>query len=214
MAMFDEPKFSSLSSSRKSSLLANGNGHKRHSGPPSEIAHEEEPKPKLKHAVFYLAIASLLIVSTWLDRVSESPNSSSSRLPLQDVTLVLHPRASVESQVGPIVLFRLSNMGNHPVFYPVHPGINVPVGQIVKRTSPASEWVPLSSTSQEQEPAVAESIDRNVTWIEMPPGGWVDGKFSDPGESEGEYAYAIFLKSERNGDEIRIVSEPYHLKPN
>src|SRR5713226_2227123 len=137
--MFDEPKISSLPPSRKSSLWGSGNGRKPHFAPPSEIAHEEERKRNLKHAFFFLAVASLLILADRLGRVSEPPNSNSSRPSLQDVTLVLHTRAHVESQVGFIVLFRLSNMGNHSVFYPVNPGTNVPVGQIVTRTSPSSE---------------------------------------------------------------------------
>ena len=211
--MSDEPKFPSRPPSRKSSLLGNGNGHKPHFAPPSEIAHEEERKANLKHAFFFLAVASLLILADRLGRVGEAPNSNSSQPSLQGVTLVLHPRAHVESQVGLIVLFRLSNMGNHSVFYPVRPGTNAPVGQIVTRTSPSSEWMTLSATSQQQWSAGPEFIDRNLAWIEMPPGGWVDGEFSDPGESAGDHAYAIVLKPERTAAAVRITSQPLPQTP-
>jgi len=47
------------------------------------------------------------------------------------------------------------------------------------------------------------------TWVEMPPGGWVDGEFHDPGESPGEHAYAIYVKPARDVSVIRIVSNSY-----
>ncbi len=43
----------------------------------------------------------------------------------------------------------------------------------------------------------------------MPPGGWADGEFYDPGDWTGEHAYAIFLKPSRNAGMVRILSEPY-----
>lgn len=207
--MFDEPKVSSLPPSTKS-LSGNGNGHEPQFVPPSEADQQKERKTNLKHALFFLAVAFLLILADRLGRISEVP-SSNSRPFVPGVTLVLHPRAHVGSRVGLIFRFRLNNLGNHSVFYPVHPGTNVPVGQIVTRTSPSSEWMLLSSTLQD---TVPEIIDRNLVWIEMPPGGWVDGEFSDRGESAGDRAYAIFLKPDRNGDEVRIISEPYHFNPN
>lgn len=103
-------------------------------------------------------------------------------------------------------------MGNHAVFYPVRPGTNVLLGQIVTRTFPSSEF--LSATSRQQGAAGPGYIDQNLAWIEMPPGGWVDGEFSEPGASAGEHAYAIFLKPSRNGDEVQVVSESYDFNPN
>ena len=49
----------------------------------------------------------------------------------------------------------------------------------------------------------------NLMWIEMPPGGWVDGEFPDPGESPDEHAYAIYVKTDRDANGIRIVSKSY-----
>jgi hypothetical protein len=212
--MSDEPKFISLSPSRGALLSGNGNGHKPHVGPPSESAHFEEPQPSLKHALFYLAVASLLILSGVLARISEPPNPDSSRPSLRGIALVLHPRVRPDNQVDLTVRFRLSNMGNRPVLYPVRPDTNVPIGQILTRVSPSSEWMTLSSTSQQQSPAGPESMDRNLAWIEMLPGGWVDGEFSDRGESGRDHAYAIFLKPDRDGGEVRIVSQPYHFNSN
>jgi hypothetical protein len=211
--MSDEPKFIPLPPSRGPLLSGNGNGHQPHVGPPSESPHHEGPKPNLKHALFYIAVAFLLIFSGVLGRISEPPNSNFRRPSLQGITLVLHPWMRAENQLDLTVRFRLSNMGNHPVLYPVRPDTNVPIGQILTRVSPSSEWT-LSSISQQQSPAGPESIDRNLAWIEMPPGGWVDGEFSDRGESDRDHAFAIFLKPDRNGGEVRIVSQPYHFHSN
>src|SRR5260370_3783073 len=98
--MSDEPKVFSLPPSREPTLLGSGNGHNPHFPPPSGLAHKEGPKPNLKHAFFYLAVASLLILSNRLDRVSEAPNSNSTRPSLQDATLVLHPPANAERLVS------------------------------------------------------------------------------------------------------------------
>jgi len=209
MVMSDERKFFPPSPFRKSSLSGNGNGHQPHFASPSETTHEDARKANLKHAFFFLAVASLLILADRLGRVSEPPNSKSSRPSLQGVSLVLHPRSHLQGQIGVTVLLRLSNVGNHSVFYPVRPDANVPVGQIVTRTSPSSEWMTVSATSPQQSSTGPEFIGRNFVWVEMPPGGWVDGEFYDRGESAGDRAYAIFVKPDRNGDEVRIVSEPY-----
>jgi hypothetical protein len=213
--MSDEMEFFSLPPSRKSSSLGNGNGHKHtpQFAPPLEIRHDGGRTVNLKYAVFYLVVAALLILADRLARVSEAPNSNSNRPALQDVSLVLHRQAHLESQAGFMVHFRLSNMGNRAVFYPVHPGTNVPVGQLVTRMSPSSGWTTLF-TSPQQQRSTASETDRNLSWIEMPPGGWVDGEFSEPGKSAGEHAYAILLKADRNGGEARVVSEPYRPNSN
>lgn len=207
--MSDEPKIIGVSSFREPLSPGNGNGHKPHFRPPDDLCHQDERKVYLKYASFYLAVAFLLILSGVLGRIGERPDSNVGRTPLQDVHLVLHTGASNENRDGSVVWFRLSNMGNHPVFYPVRPDTNVPIGQIVVRNSHSSVWTNVSDSPEEAALAFVES---NLTWIEMPPGGWVDGEFRDPGESAGEHAYAIFLKSDRNGEVARIVSEPYRTR--
>ena len=52
-------------------------------------------------------------------------------------------------------------------------------------------------------------MDSNFTWIELPPGGWVDGEFHDPGESPEEHAYVMYVKPARDAKGIRIVSKSY-----
>ena len=204
----DFTKRFSVAPSRKSSTSSNGNGHKCHSDRPSELAHREERKANLKHAVFYVAVALVLILAGRLGRVSKAQHSTASQPSGQGVTLVLRLQARLETQFGLTVRFRLGNAESHSVFYPVYPGTNVPVGEIVTRASSSSDWMPLSAKSQLQ--WSPESIDRTLRWIEMPPGGWVDGEFSDPGMRGGEHAYAILLKPGRDADPLRILSEPYN----
>ncbi len=123
-----------------------------------------------------------------------------------DITLVVHPGLYNKTRLGLAVSFRLSNQGRRAVFCPVHPGTDVPIGHILVRNSSSSEWTNQSGAPEGQEPKV---VDSQVAWIELPPGGWIDSEFDDRIESPGEHAYAIFLKPDRDGPSIRIISEPY-----
>jgi hypothetical protein len=167
----------------------------------------EERKANRKVAWFFATVAFLFVFADQLGRVRNVPDSNAGPTSAAPVSLSLQVEAG--DRAGFSVRFRLSNRGNHPVFYPLRAGTNVPIGQIVGRTSPSSEWMNLSSTSQQQVPGVRELVDANLTWIEMPPGGWVDGKVHDTGEFPGDHAYAIYLKPTRDANVIRIVSKPY-----
>lgn len=48
----------------------------------------------------------------------------------------------------------------------------------------------------------------------MPPGGWVDGDYVDPGFPVGEHAYELDLKFEANGKVSPLFSEPYSTSTN
>jgi len=50
-------------------------------------------------------------------------------------------------------------------------------------------------------------MDSNLKWIEMPPGGWVDGEFQDAGDSQEEHAYVIYVKPARDANGVRIISK-------
>jgi hypothetical protein len=89
----------------------------------------------------------------------------------------------------------------------------VRIRQLIGRTSPSSEWMNLSSTSQKQVPGVRELVEANLTWIEMSPDGWVDGEFYDAGESPEEHAFAIYVKPTRDANGIRIISKSHTLRP-
>ena len=163
--------------------------------------------------VFHL-VAVLFVLADQLGHVKNRSHSNSGLASAELVSLTLSRREGPGDRPGLSVRFRLSNRGNHSVFYPIRAGTNVLLGQIVTRSLPSSEWISLSITSQEPVSAVQGFMDTNLTWIEMPPGGWVDGEFHDAGESPGEHAYVIYVKPARNASGIRIVSNSYHSLAN
>jgi hypothetical protein len=179
---------------------------------------QEERKTYLKYALLFLAVAVLLIVARQLSKdASTTSGQSTSMLNVQFDLSVQQPsgqgaREGYQSESGGyVVRFRLSNQGNHPVFYPVRPGKNVLLGHVVYRTTPKSEWIAVSWSATPAVPNVQESNDPNLAWIEMPPGGWVDGQFQDLGRPDGDHAYAIDLKPEPSAKIVGFVSLPYHL---
>jgi hypothetical protein len=181
-------------------------------------ATQEERKTYLKYALFFLAVAVLLIVARQLGKdASTTSGQSTSMLNVQFDLSVQQAsgqgaREGYQSQSGgQVVRFRLSNRGNHPVFYPVRPGTNVLVGHVVYRTTPDSKWIAVPWSATPAVPNVQESNDQNLFWIEMPPGGWVDGQFQDLGRPDGDHAYAIDLRPEPSAKIVGFVSLPYHL---
>jgi hypothetical protein len=174
----------------------------------------EERQANIKLAWFFALVALLFVLVNHLGRVKDQKVTNLGPDSLALVNLTLSPPGKSGDRAGFSVRFRLSNKGNHPVFYPLRAGTNVPIGQLVGRTSPSSEWMSLSGTSKQQVPAVQEPMDSNLMWIEMPPGGWVDGEFYDAGESPEEHAYVIYVKLTRDADGSRIISQFYTSSAN
>lgn len=169
----------------------------------------EERKANIKRAWFFATVAFLFLLANQLGHVKSAPDSNSSTVSTGLVSLTLSTKEGTGNPGGFSLQFRLSNRGNHSVFYAVRAGTNAPIGQIVARTSSSSEWMILANGLKQRVPAVQEFVDQGFAWIEMPPGGWVDGEFRDAGEFSGEHAYAIFLKPARDAAAIRIVSKSY-----
>lgn len=195
----------------ESSPLRNANGDNRPLRFLNEEndADEEERKANRKHAWFFATVALLFVLANLLSHVRDAADSSGSSVSGASVTLTLSPTQETGNPSEFAVQFRLSNKGNHSVFYPVRPGTSALIGQIVVRTSPSSDWTTSPNASKQEVPAVQESVGQALAWIEMPPGGWVDGEFRDTGEFPGEHAYAIFLKPARDVAMTRIVSKSY-----
>ena len=174
----------------------------------------QDRKAHLKLAWFFATVAVLLVLAFQLGRVQRQTDANFA--PDSTALVSLKVLSPVRSGNGPgfSMRFRLSNRGNHSVFYPISTTTSGPVGQLVARTSPASDWTSLSSTSNERVAAVRNFTDQNLTWIEMPPGGWVDGEFPDTANSPVEHAYAMYVKPTRDANGIRIVSNSYNSLPN
>ncbi len=212
--MSGRPKFSAFRPWVQPSLSKKTNGDKLRLLTPSVGGVGEERKANIKLAWFFALAALLFVLANHLGRVKDQKDANLGPDSPALVSLTLPAPVKYGDRAGFSVRFRLSNKGNHPVFYPLRAETNVPIGQLVGRTSLSSEWVSLSGTSKPRVPAVQESMDSNLTWIEMPPGGWVDGEFYDAGESPEEHAYVIYVKLARDANGSRIISQFYTSSAN
>lgn len=208
--MSGRPRFSLFRPWVEPSPLKKTNGDRGGLLPLTDGADREERKANVKHAWFFTTVAVLFLLADQLGHVKNVSDSNSVLASAEHVSLALSPQEGPRDRVGLSVRFRLSNKGNHSIFYPMRPETNDPVGQIVTRTSPSSEWISPATVSEQPISAVPGVVDTNPTWIEMPPGGWVDGEFQDLGKSPREHAYVIYVKLARDANRIRIISNSYH----
>ena len=183
------------------------NGDELRSPSGSDPQSAKDRKANLKRAVFFGTVALIFVVANHFGHRKAASEAKSDAGSAALVSLTVSPRERVGD--GFSVRFRLSNRGNHSVFYLVRAGTYVPVGQTVARTSPSSEWMTLAGNLKQEVASIQESMDPNLVWIEMPPGGWVDGEFRDAGDFLREHAFAMFLKPSRNAHAVTIVSDSY-----
>lgn len=148
-------------------------------------------KRPIPSAWFFITVAMLFVLADQLDHVKNGSLLNSGLACAELVSLTLSPREEPGDSLGLSVRFRLSNWGNHSVFYPICAGTNFPVGQIVVRTLPSPEWISLSASSDEPVSAVPGIMELNLTWLKLRAGDWVHSEFHVPGESPGEHAYMI-----------------------
>jgi hypothetical protein len=212
--MSRSPKFSVFLPRVEPSSSSKTNGDKQRLLSPNDGGASEEPRANIKRAWFFATVAVLFVLANQLGHVRNASDSNSGPASAASVSLTLSRLEGPPERVGFSVRFQLNNRGNHSIFYPMRAGTTVPLGQIVARTSPSSEWINLSTTSKQQASPVSGFMDTNLTWIEMPPGGWVDGEFYDAGGSPEEHAYVIYVKPARDATGIRIVSNSYPFLAN
>lgn len=165
----------------------------------------------LKSACLCATVALLLFLAGHLRQSRNLPDSNLG-FGHPDVTLTISPQKPERDPFVIPVRFRLSNNGTHPIFYPVRQGTDIPVGKAIVET-PSSEWMIASSVSDVPVSAVQELIGSNLAWLEMPPGGSVDGEFHDSVNLLGKHIYVICLKSAREANVIRLISKAYPLRP-
>ncbi len=208
--MSGRPRFSLFRPWVEPSPLKKTNGNRLGLPPLLDGNHGEERKANVRHAWFFTMVAVLFILADQLGHVKNVSHSNSGPASAENVSLTLTHREAHRDRVGLSVRFRLSNRGNHSIFYPMRTGTNVPLGRLVARSSPSSEWINSTTPSEQPVSSVPEFMDTKLTWSEMPPGGWVDGEFQDLGESPGEHAYVIHVKAARSASDIKIISNSYH----
>lgn len=192
-------------------------------GMPRNQQSSDDPKDRrqlLKYAFFYLTVAAVLFVT---DQVAKSPTASANRAQWRssvhiDLSVVHKPKrdrpdSSLAAEGTYLVRFRLVNHGNQPIFYPVSSDTNRPIGEIVHRVGAQSEWKSLSG-SELSAPARPQLHGGSVTWIEMPPGGWLDGEYEDPGSPTGDHAYELVLKTGADSKLEPLLSRAYPINAN
>jgi hypothetical protein len=204
------PKLFKFRTWARPSSVQGTNGDKVHSlSKPDAL----ERQTTFKVAQFFILSALLLVLADYLGRVQDRTGANLFPDSTSQVRLNLFPAERSGNGPGFTVRFRLSNNGSHSVFYPTG-ATTRPVGELVARGSSTSDWMSLSATSKQPVPPAEGFGDTKFNWIEMPPGGWVDGDFQDVGESPEEHAYVIYVKVAREGNGIRIVSRPYSALTN
>ena len=175
----------------------------------------------LKYAIFYLVVAAILVIA------NRGTKNSTSAANLSQPLSNLHLDLSVARNLGPnrlasnasrggmyVVRFRLMNQGNEPVLYPVFPNTNRPMGHVVCRIAPGSDWKLLSRPDlSPSQPAELHAND-DIVWVEMPPGGWADGEYADTGAPVGEHAYEIDVRFAVDGKVSPLFSRPYLTSAN
>lgn len=207
--MFGRPKFSLFRPWAEPSSSKKTNGDRLVLLPLTAGDASDERKANIKRAWFFATVAVLFVLVNELGHVRNASDSNSGPASAASVSLTLTRLEGARDRAEFSVRFRLNNRGKYSIFYPMRLGVNVPLGQIVTRSLPSSEWISLSTPSEHPVSNVPEFKETTLMWIEMPPGGWVDGEFHDPGESPGEHAYVIYVKLARDANGSRIISQPY-----
>ena len=176
----------------------------------------------LKYAIFYFVVAAILFVT---NQAAKNPmadrNQSQSPSNLHvDLSFArkLEPNRLGSNAAGGgtgVVRFRLTNQGNQPpIFYPVSADTNRPMGQLLYRIAPGSDWRPLSAPELSPTTPAQVNVRGHIAWVEMPPGGWADGEYEDPGSPAGEHAYELDLKLAADGNVSPLLSGAYTVSAN
>ena len=181
-----------------------------------DAANQQERTRYLKYAIFYLSVAALLFLANESAKHARAnANQPDSLLNVALDLSVGRASQSARAKAYPtemttyVIRFRLTNRGNHSAFFAVDRDTDRPLGHIVYRVAPGSEWIALSRHEKRTSTSVQSSAQDGVAWAELPPGGWVNGVYDDPGLPGGDHAYEVDLKVANNDKVIRLVSQAY-----
>lgn len=146
----------------------------------------------LKYAILYLVMAAIVFVTNQAAKnpmAGRNQSQSPSNLHIDlSVARKLEPnRLGSNAAFGGtyVVRFRLRNDGNQPIFYPVSRNTNRPIGHLVYRINSRSDWSLLSAPELSLSTPAQLNPKGQIAWVEMPPGGWADGEYDDPGSPAG-----------------------------
>jgi hypothetical protein len=199
--------------------LLSGNGMRRNQ---QDADGPKDQTQLLKYAIFYLVVAAILLVA---NQAAKDPMARANQVrPASNLHIDLSVARKFEKnstggnaagRTGAfVVLFRLTNQGNQPIFYSVSPSTNRPIGQIVYRIAPGADWKPLSTPAIPPSMRDEQNVKDRLAWVEMPPGGWADGEYEDPGFPAGDHAFALDVKVATDGKVSPFLSRAYPVHSN
>jgi hypothetical protein len=186
-----------------------------------DAPNRQERTQHLKYAIFYLFVAALLFLANELAKYPR-PNANQPDSPVNVALDLSVGRTSQSARARNyptemttyVIRFRLTNRGNHSAFFAIDRDTARPLGHIVYRVAPGSEWMALSRLEKRTSTSAQPSAQDGVAWAELPPGGWVDGVYDDPGLPGGDHAYELDLKAANNDKVIRLISQAYRVNAN
>ncbi len=199
--------------------LTSGNGTGRKDAVDRDLEKQQERTRNLRFGIFYLVVGLLLFLANQFAKQPQADGSQPNALSNVGLDLSVgrkpEPTGAAPTEGTTYVIrFRLTNRGNQSLFYPVYPGTNRPIGRLVYRTAAGSEWVLLSWPKELTSTSAPPSVGSKVSWVEMPPGGWVDGMYNDPGSPGEDHAYEIDLKVATDANVVRFISRAYRVSTN
>ncbi len=203
---------------RRHFAFGNGMRRNRQGG---DAAGPKDRTQLLKYAIFYFVVAAILFVSNQLAKHptadgNQSQSPSNLHIDLSVARRLEWNRLGSNAAGGAtyVVRFRLTNQGNQSIFYPVSAGTNRPMGQLLYRIAPGSDWRPLSAPEPSPSTPAQLNVRGHIAWVEMPPEGWADGEYEDPGSPVGEHAYELDLKVATDGKVSPLLSHAYPVNAN
>jgi len=129
--MFRGPKLSVFLPWVEPSSSSKTNGDKQRLLSPNDGDAGEERKANIKRAWFFATVAVLFVLANQVGHVRTASDSNSGPGSAASVSLTLSRLEGPRERGGFSVRFRLSNRGNHSIFYPVRTATNIPIGQLV-----------------------------------------------------------------------------------
>jgi len=135
--MFRGPKLSVFLPWVEPSSSSKTNGDKQRLLSPNDGDAGEERKANIKRAWFFATVAVLFVLANQVGHVRTASDSNSGPGSAASVSLTLSRLEGPRERGGFSVRFRLSNRGNHSIFYPVRTATNIPIGQTCRTDSAA-----------------------------------------------------------------------------
>jgi len=196
---------------QRTATLSSTNGDRPSAHHPTKSREEEQRATNVKRAMYFLAIALFLILADWFGHGRWAALPDSDRTGVSGITLAVNQQRPSKDGKAFAIQFRLSNSGKHSIYYPLCEATGTPASDIFYRTSETTTWTLLTQGPQADVAILPKCPDSSLAWIEMPPGGWVDGEVLDGGGTPGDHAIGFQIRIKQDSSSIAMLSHPYRI---